>query len=236
MGIRPLYVRVMRLARAGLARNGALDRMAASRRPVVRHLRTLFALYDARDLASLDLPWWTYRAIDEVERFLASRPGARVFEYGSGASTVWLARRADRVESVEHDLRFAAEVRDLVDGLDNVVLHEVPATTTEAQAVVRSGRHGQTDLDFGAYVRAIDRVGGRFDLVVIDGRARVACLHHALDHLAEDGLVVFDDVRRRRYRTVMELDDVEIRVLTGAKPCLPYRDATALLRRRRTRA
>src|SRR3546814_12921991 len=54
-------------------------------------------------MVRLDLPWWTLRAKRLVEHHLAARPEARVFEYGAGASTVFLARRARQVVSVEHD-------------------------------------------------------------------------------------------------------------------------------------
>jgi len=54
-------------------------------------------------LIRLDVPWWTYDAIDKVEAFLSDRPGARVFEWGCGASTVWLVKRADSVVSIDHD-------------------------------------------------------------------------------------------------------------------------------------
>src|SRR5690348_4410793 len=59
-----------------------------------------------KTLASVDadgapIPWITYPAI----RFLAGRvePHFRVFEFGSGLSTLWWAQRVAHVVSVEHD-------------------------------------------------------------------------------------------------------------------------------------
>ena len=54
-------------------------------------------------MVALDLLWWTFSAIGEMDDFLRSRGNARVFEYGSGASTIWRARRALSVVSVEHE-------------------------------------------------------------------------------------------------------------------------------------
>ena len=45
-----------------------------------------------------------------------------------------------------------------------------------ADPSVPSGKEGHGGLDFAEYVASIDEVPGTFDLVVIDGRAREACL------------------------------------------------------------
>ncbi len=227
------YVTATRAVRVAAARAGLLDRLDASRARPVRHLRTMLAVHDVEDLARLDLPWWTYRATEQVDAFLAGRRGARVFEFGSGASTVWLARRAAEVHSVEHDLAFAGVVRGLVGDHGGVTVHAVPARVVGPgeQPRVRSERRGYAGHDFSEYVATVERVGGVFDLVVVDGRARFESLRQALPHLAADGLVVFDNVNRRRYRPALHLPGLAVRVLRGATPCLPYPTATALLRR-----
>ena len=95
-------------------------------------------------------------------------------------------------------------------------------------------------LDFTDYVQAADDLAGSFDLVVVDGRAREACLTRAADRLAPDGLVVVDNVDRARYRSaIAELADrltdrrgsrVEVTWTRGLTPSLPYPTRTALLR------
>ena len=233
MAVRSAYVRLARGVRRQAQYLGLLEALESRQGWWLGHARTLFAIYDSEDLARLDLPWWTYRAITEVEAFLASREAPRVFEFGSGASTVWLARRVSTLHTVEHDEEFARLVRSMLEGLPHVTLHQVPATTAGASASpTTSERMGHGDLDFTDYVATIDQVGGPFDLVVVDGRARLACLDRALDHLAPGGRILFDDVRRRRYRSALTLKGTQVRVLSGAKPSLPYPDATALLRLR----
>lgn len=46
------------------------------------------------------VPWYTYPCIDFLEARLD--PSLSVFEYGSGLSTIWYARRVDEVVGVEH--------------------------------------------------------------------------------------------------------------------------------------
>jgi predicted O-methyltransferase YrrM len=198
----------------------------------LRHwLHSLTRVHDSGAMIALDVPWWTYRAIDEVEQWLALRDGsARVFEYGSGASTAWLARRSAEVHSVEHDVEFASQLEGLLAGFENahlVVRPPVPSMTPD----VPSAKEGYASLDFSSYVAAIDDVEGEFDLVVVDGRARERCLTSALRRLTPDGMVVFDNTRRRRYRRAIAAAPVVERRLPGLTPTLPYPDQTSLLRR-----
>ena len=50
---------------------GYLERNRQSR--ACLYLRSLFSIYDATDLAKLDLPWWTFGAIDHVDAILRER-------------------------------------------------------------------------------------------------------------------------------------------------------------------
>jgi hypothetical protein len=199
-------------------------------RRVVHWTYSLTRVHDSIELANLDVPWWTYGAIEAVETWLAGRSKpARVFEYGSGASTVWLARRAGEVHSVEHHRGFAEHLRPLLQEAGQVTLHVVEPRRTSVPAVP-SSKEGCQGLDFADYVASIHSVGGEFDLIVIDGRARAACLFAARTHLAADGVVVFDNSWRRRYRTAISDSGLSEWAIRGLVPTLPYPDQTSLLR------
>ena len=73
---------------------------------------------------------------------------------------------------------------------------------------------------------------GDFDVIVIDGRAREACLAKAVDRLRPDGLIVFDNVDRQRYVDAIDTlgPRVEVVMTRGLTPALPYPTRTALLR------
>jgi predicted O-methyltransferase YrrM len=232
--IKQLYVGAARGARSGLARVGALepwDRWA-SRSRAGHWSRSLLAVYDLEDLMRLDVPWWTYESSGKVARFLASRSEPRVLEWGSGSSTLWLARRAASVTSIEHDEAWAAELAPHLP--PHVTLLAVPPQPAAGRTdVVRSRKSGFEGLDFTDYVAAVDRVEGEFDLVVVDGRAREACLPRAVERLAPGGVVVFDNVDRARYRDAIAAlgDAVEVDWTRGLTPTLPYPTRTALVRR-----
>lgn len=228
------YVAAARRAGRALTRVGALPGTPPDRSHRLRHWAgSLARVHDSLALAELDVPWWTYDAVDAVEAWLAARPRPiRIFEYGSGASTLWLARRAEEVHSVEHDGAFAATLAPALEPCPGVTLHVVPAVRSAAPAVP-SAKEGQEGLDFSAYVAAIDDVPGQFDLVVVDGRARAACLRRATQRLAADGVIVFDNSRRRRYRPAITGSGLVETRYRGLTPTLPYPEQTSVLTTRR---
>jgi predicted O-methyltransferase YrrM len=229
--LRETYVAGWRLARRAAEQTGLLARLDRAESPVARHARSMFAIHDVGDLSRLDLPWWTYPAIAEVDAHLAARGGkGRVFEYGSGASSVWLGRRAGEVHSVEHSAEFVDFLRPALAEVPTVHLRHVAAPQRGAEAKVPSQRHGHDGLDFADYVRSIDETGGQFDLIVVDGRARSACLRQAVPHLAPDGIIVFDNSNRARYAEAILTSGLKATRYRGWVPSLPYQSETTLLR------
>lgn len=231
-GVKDAYARGARAVGRALTGIGVLPRTPPDRGQRLRHwLTSLTRPYDSLAIAELDVPWWTYAAIDVVETWLrAHRRPIRVFEFGSGASTLWLASRVDEVHTVEHHASFAARIRPEFAARPNITLHQVEAAPA-ARPLVPSGKPGHEGLDFAEYVATIDRIGGPFDLIVIDGRARDACLRAAIPHLAADGLIVYDNSRRRRYRRAIEESGLVERRLRGLTPTLPYPEQTSVLER-----
>lgn len=121
------------------------------------------------DAQGQPLPWYTYPMIEQLQQF--DLAGCEVFEYGCGNSSLWWAARAARVCSMEHSPEWAGRM-----------LERAPAnlriTCTE---------------DKEAYVGAIRAAGGPFDVIIIDGRWRLACSQEAPAHLKPGGLIVFDN-------------------------------------------
>lgn len=226
------YVGLARGARRVARASGlidALDRRRDRRLPLF--LRSLFAVHDIEELDRLDLPWWTFGAIERVDAFLRRREGrARAFEWGAGASTLWLSRRCREVVSVEHDAPWWPPLAARLATVPNVRANLVEPTAAAAP-VCPSGRAGWSGLDFVPYVRAIRDAGGPFDLIVIDGRARSACLDEAVHHLAPDGLIVFDNTHRRRYEPAIARSGLRVERIGGFAPAVPWPSQTALLSR-----
>lgn len=200
-------------------------------------VRSLFAIHDIDQMIALDVPWWTYRAIDRVDAFLRARPDASVFEYGSGASTIWLARRAGAVHSVEHDMSWFDLMQSRIAPYPHIRLSLAPADNApSAHLLYHSQKEEHAGESFENYVAAITLTGQTYDLIVIDGRARGACLRVAQQCLSDGGMIVFDNTKRKRYAAAIAQSGLVAIDLPGLTPSLPYPDKTTLLYGRQTAA
>lgn len=124
------------------------------------------------------LPWYTYPFI----RFLEPRARAtmKVFEYGSGNSTLWWSARAANVVACEHDESWFEDMSK-----------RLPPNVDYRFSKLEYG---------GEYCRAVAGFVSEFDCIVIDGRDRVNCAKNALGALKEDGVIIWDNSDRERYR------------------------------------
>lgn len=199
----------------GVAGTGILDGLHQGGRTADaygwrRWAASLLAIHDIERMIALDLPWWNVAATREVADFLAAKDDARVFEYGSGASTAWLARRAAEVVSVEHHPDWKERIAPLL-------------------AHHHNAKMLRRDLEGSDYVDAIAESGGRFDLIVIDGRRRNDCLMRAKEYLEPGGIILFDDTGRRRYASAIANSGLRSNRHFGRSYCVPYPDYSTIL-------
>lgn len=226
-----VYAALVHRLRRFLSERGSLASLdsAAEHSRTALWLRSLLAVLDFDDFQKLDRPWWTFQAGDQVARFLSDKGDATVFEWGSGASTVWLSRRAAHVVSVESDPVWATQVA--AKKLPNVQILPVVAPPLDATSTGQSKRTGFRDRDFSAYIDTINHVDQTFDVIVIDGRAREACLIEALPRLRPDGILVFDNTNRRRYKRALRgvRHPISVTTTTGLTPILMWPSQTSIV-------
>jgi len=198
-----------------IANLGAMEKLAEDARQSdeygwLRWSASLLAIHDIERMIALGLPWWNVAATREVAGFLRARPKARVFEYGAGASTIWLAHHADSVVSVEHHAEWHQRLTKEVEHFPNIQLQH-------------------RELDGDGYIGAIDAADGPFDLIIVDGRRRTECLARAIPHLARGGIILLDDSGRSRYRGAIQNCGLKERRYFGRSYCVPYPDFTSIL-------
>lgn len=231
MSLSQLYVNFMHGLRVILRSVGALSWLEKCENRRARWLRSLLAIYDLDDLIQLKLPWWTFDAVEAIDEILVKKQNARVFEWGSGSSTLWLAARAKEVVSVEHDGAWAREVQAHLDASSEGSKVSLSHVGPQTDGHIRSKKRGFEGQFFDNYVAAILDTQGKFDLIVIDGRAREACLTMAVARLAPGGRILLDDFRRKRYREAVNSSGLSVETKDGLAVCLPFPDSTALLSR-----
>jgi hypothetical protein len=145
------------------------------------YLETTGWVRSRRDKAAVDksgkpLPWYTYAGIHFIDARISS--GMSVFEYGSGASTLWWAARVGAVVSCEYDSTWYKRMSGIIPG--NVKLIHAP--------------------DRGNYAQQILSCNDRFDVVAIDGECRIECARCCVEALKQHGIIVWDNSDRAEYQ------------------------------------
>ncbi|MEX2174457.1 MAG: class I SAM-dependent methyltransferase [Pirellulaceae bacterium] len=132
---------------------------------------------------------------DRILSFL--RPGTRMLEWGAGGSTAWLAENLPpgaTLTSVEHDPKWYQSVRDHIGDVPNVrLLLREASGRLGANATIEE----EDSKPLRSFVHAVD--GEQFDLIMVDGNARGACLRQAQSLLAPGGIVMLHDAQRAWY-------------------------------------
>lgn len=171
----------------------------------------LASLKYGHSAVSEKFPWINFRAVNWLEAYL--KPDMNVFEYGSGGSTIFIAKRAGKIVSVEHSREWYLRIKGLLaaEGVVNCeLLLREPEIIPSGQDIPY-GKDSYTStalpgLSFEKYVKSIDDYPeGSFDLVFIDGRARASCIRHALKKVRSGGYIMLDDSLRSIYDDALSL-------------------------------
>lgn len=155
--------------------------------------------------------WVTYGAAAFLESRL--KRSMRVFEYGAGGSTIFIAARGGQIVSVEHDGTWARQVQETAArlSLNNAtilhveapVLPGTPANTPGDPDGYVSADAQSLNRNFRSYAETIERYSdGPFHFILIDGRARPSCFKHALPKLAAGGVIMLDNAERPHYASI----------------------------------
>eukprot|EP00238_Polyblepharides_amylifera_P015594 CAMPEP_0196573896 /NCGR_PEP_ID=MMETSP1081-20130531/3713_1 /TAXON_ID=36882 /ORGANISM="Pyramimonas amylifera, Strain CCMP720" /LENGTH=292 /DNA_ID=CAMNT_0041891745 /DNA_START=470 /DNA_END=1347 /DNA_ORIENTATION=- len=113
-------------------------------------------------------------------------------EYGSGGSTNWYPLLAQRSYSIEHEAQWC--------GISNKAQVQSCLKENNRLTYLCIDHLGQENVLkqqpklFEEYIKAIDRIPeDNLDLVLIDGRARIACALYALHRVSYDSIIIVHD-------------------------------------------
>lgn len=138
-------------------------------------------------------PWMKYREIGIIEDLLRALRPRRVLEWGAGFGTLHFARLLPpdgRWRALEHDGRWATRIRRMATD-PRISIHSVLPDAMDWRDRDTDGTHD----DFRSYVDFPVRYAP-YDFILVDGRAREACLERAYDILSPHGVVVLHDANR----------------------------------------
>lgn len=139
------------------------------------------------------IPYMKFKEIDWFSEVLQKLKPRRVLEYGCGYSSLYYPSFLDAQAtwtSVEHDEAWSKGIKDkLTDS--RVQINHVPADGKEW--------HKEGTLkEFPTYVNTPKKME-KFDLILIDGMAREACIDLSPQLLNPKGVVVVHDCNRTKY-------------------------------------
>lgn len=162
----------------------------------------------------LELPWITILAKQYIEQYFLERGVAesKVFEYGSGGSSLFFLKYASEVHSVEHDEAWFNRVQKSI--ADREIkgwngYFRPPEYLEDGRGLklkASNPNHYYTNAQpylqyhFEGYVKVIDGFRDNyFDIVLIDGRSRPSCISHSLKKVKKGGLLILDNAERKYY-------------------------------------
>ena len=119
------------------------------------------------------IPWYTYPAIEYLSQFDYSTKA--IFEFGTGYSSMYWAKRAKKVISIEDNPEWFSKFSK-----------EFSAENWEM--IYCDEKQGYEDT--------ILRSDERYDVIVVDGKRRAECAEKAIKKLADGGMIILDDSDR----------------------------------------
>jgi hypothetical protein len=172
------------------------------------------------DSLKYKIPWITFPAISHIQKFISKN--MKVFEYGSGGSTIYFAERVEEVNSIEHDKEWFTKLSIVLERnkIRNVRLKiSEPLKEEAAENIYYSDNENYKGLSFKNYVLEINKFPDRyFDIILIDGRARNACFLHSFSKLKKGGLLIWDNTERERYREYFQNSSLALKVIEVPGP------------------
>ena len=127
------------------------------------------------DLEGLPMPSYSVAAMHFLEERL--KKDLQVFEFGSGFSSLFYARKCKSVIAIEHDQEWFNEIKS--------------HNTSNLSIFLK-------DLE-NEYDKSILGFEQNFDLIIVDGRNRNKCIYNSISKLTQSGVIILDDSHREKY-------------------------------------
>lgn len=128
--------------------------------------------WECIDTKGEEIPWYTYSAIEYLNSLDFSKKN--IFEYGSGNSSLYWAKKSKKVISIENDSKWFSKINN-----KKLINQEI--------ILVEEGQ---------LYENAIKSFNEVFDVIIIDGKRRTKCseiIYEYLNKSSEEGCMVILD-------------------------------------------
>lgn len=134
---------------------------------------------------------------------------SKVLEYGSGVSTTEIANKCKTILSIEHQENWYDKMKNEIPNNCELIFKNPDLPYTE-------GGDCGTYEEFKTYIEAPIN-NGPFDVILIDGRARVSCASICYKMSHENTIVFIHDYHREEYQEALNYLELINQVGTMAK-------------------
>lgn len=171
------------------------------------------SLIGGRNSIQDEMPWMTFASIDYISKHLHA--DSKVFEFGGGGSTLFFLKNNAAVYTVEHDEKWFEILQGIVEQKLGAKWKGFFIQAEQGDFLLNPSpsnpaHYGTNDqfyqgTHFKNYsTKILDFEDGFFDMVLVDGRSRPACLSHSLAKVKKGGLLILDNSDREYYLSELE--------------------------------
>lgn len=153
-------------------------------------------------------PWITFESKYFLDTFLDKNK--KVFEWGSGGSTIYFSNRVNKIVLVEHNKEWFEKVASVIKDKEINNIEYLLVEPKEKPELNVNGCFSSdvnySGKDFSEYCDAISSYPDNyFDLIVVDGRVRNCCINKAIKKLSSNGLILLDNSDVKEYASSLKL-------------------------------
>lgn len=179
----------------------------------------------------LELPWITIIAKDHIDDFLKtkSKSDVKVFEFGSGGSSLFFLKYSNQVVSVEHDKKWFELVsnkvkqKSVAGWTGQLIEPESIEKNSHSKLDAGNPQHYYTtdeiflNCTFKDYASYIDKFPDNyFDIVLVDGRSRPSCIYHSINKVKKGGLLILDNAEREYYLSKKIINENKFKMIVSS--------------------
>ena len=134
------------------------------------------------------------------------------FEYGSGGSTYQASIRKNikTIYSVESDITWQKKLQQII--VHSNIIYIYNEMDTKPNTYGHPGKNATNiqKINYSSHITKLSKEEqNSIDLILIDGRFRVACCLKCYDIINDNCLIIFDDFfKRQHYHIVLEYFDI----------------------------
>lgn len=149
----------------------------------------------------LNRPMMRYREIDLISELIEKLNPVRVLEWGSGYSTLYFPKKLSKEANwlaIEHNEPWSSRINNKNKN-PNVEIIWIEPENSMWNDEYNDGTYD----DLKSYIEYPTQKG-TYDLIIVDGRARKACIIKAKEILNENGILIIHDANREWYHRELE--------------------------------